>query len=69
MEMLELRGLHKTFNPGTVNEKIALNGVSLTMEAGDFATIVWLQWRGQIHPLQRHHRRFRRRRGQHHAGR
>ena len=26
MEMLELRGLHKTFNPGTVNEKIALNG-------------------------------------------
>ena len=35
MEMLELRGLHKTFNPGTVNEKIALNGVSLTMEAGD----------------------------------
>ena len=36
MEMLELRGLHKTFNPGTVNEKIALNGVSLTMEAGDF---------------------------------
>ena len=30
MEMLELRGLHKTFNPGTVNEKIALNGVSLT---------------------------------------
>ena len=40
MEMLELRGLHKTFNPGTVNEKVALNGVSLTMEAGDFATIV-----------------------------
>ena len=40
MEMLELRDLHKTFNPGTVNEKIALNGVSLTMEAGDFATIV-----------------------------
>ena len=40
MEMLELRDLHKTFNPGTVNEKVALNGVSLTMEAGDFATIV-----------------------------
>ena len=38
--MLELRDLHKTFNPGTVNEKVALNGVSLTMEAGDFATIV-----------------------------
>ena len=40
MEMLQLNDLHKTFNPGTVNEKIALNGVSLTMEAGDFATIV-----------------------------
>ena len=40
MEMLELKNLHKTFNPGTVNEKVALNGVSLTMEAGDFATIV-----------------------------
>ena len=40
MKMLELQNLHKTFNPGTVNEKVALNGVSLTMEAGDFATIV-----------------------------
>ena len=40
MEMLELQDLHKTFNPGTVNEKVALNGVSLKMEAGDFATIV-----------------------------
>ena len=29
MEMLELNNLHKTFNPGTVNEKVALNGVSL----------------------------------------
>ena len=40
MEMLQLNDLHKTFNPGTVNEKVALNGVSLHMEAGDFATIV-----------------------------
>jgi len=40
MEMLELQDLHKTFNPGTVNEKVALNGVSLKMKAGDFATIV-----------------------------
>ena len=39
MEMLELNDLHKTFNPGTVNEKVALNGVSLRMEAGDFATV------------------------------
>ena len=40
MEMLQLNDLHKTFNPGTVNEKVALNGVSLQMETGDFATIV-----------------------------
>ena len=40
MEMLQLNDLHKTFNPGTVNEKVALNSVSLHMEAGDFATIV-----------------------------
>ena len=40
MEMLELNNLHKTFNPGTVNETVALSGVSLHMEAGDFATIV-----------------------------
>ena len=40
MEMLQLNDLHKTFNPGTVNEKVALHGVSLHMEAGDFATIV-----------------------------
>ena len=38
--LLELKNIGKTFNPGTVNEKVALNGVSLQMEAGDFATIV-----------------------------
>mgnify|MGYP000113911752 CR=1 FL=1 len=59
MEMLQLNDLHKTFNPGTVNEKVALNGVSLHMEAGDFAPS-WLQRRGQIHPVQRHHRRLHR---------
>lgn len=40
MEMLHLHKIRKTFNPGTVNEKVALNGVSLHMAAGDFATIV-----------------------------
>ena len=40
--MLDIQNLSKTFNPGTVNEKVALNGVSLHMEAGDFATIVGL---------------------------
>lgn len=38
--MLELRNVHKTFNPGTVNEKTALAGLSLKLERGDFVTIV-----------------------------
>lgn len=38
--MLKLTNIKKVFNPGTVNEKVALNGVSLTVENGDFATIV-----------------------------
>ena len=40
MEMLELNNLHKTFNPGTVNEKKALNGVDLHLNSGDFVTIL-----------------------------
>ena len=38
--MLELSGVRKTFNPGTVNEKKALNGIDLKLEQGDFVTIV-----------------------------
>ena len=38
--MLELRNICKTFNPGTVNEKKALDGLSVTLEDGDFVTIV-----------------------------
>lgn len=38
--MLELTNLHKTFNKGTINEKPALRGVSLTLKAGDFCTII-----------------------------
>ena len=38
--MLEVKGIYKTFNPGTVNEKRALNGVDLTMEDGDFITVI-----------------------------
>lgn len=38
--MLEIKNIHKTFNPGTINEKIALNGVSLTLNEGDFVTII-----------------------------
>ena len=39
-EMLEIRNVHKTFNPGTINEKHALNGVNLKLEEGDFVTVI-----------------------------
>lgn len=38
--MLEIKNIYKTFNPGTVNEKTALNGVSLFLEDGDFVTVI-----------------------------
>ena len=38
--MLEIRDIYKTFNPGTINEKRALRGVSLTLEDGDFVTVI-----------------------------
>lgn len=40
MQMLEVKNIYKTFNPGTVNEKCALNGVSLKLEDGDFVTVI-----------------------------
>ncbi len=38
--MLELQNVTKVFNPGTVNEKIAVNDVSLKLEDGDFVTVI-----------------------------
>ena len=38
--MLRLKNIRKVFNEGTVNEKVALDGVTLTVEDGEFATIV-----------------------------
>jgi len=38
--MLELKNIYKTFNPGTVNQKKALNGISLTLNEGDFVTVI-----------------------------
>ena len=38
--MLKLNDIAKTFNPGTVNEKRALDGVSLHLAPGDFVTVV-----------------------------
>ena len=38
--MLEIRDIYKTFNPGTINAKKALNGLSLKLEDGDFVTVI-----------------------------
>ncbi len=38
--MLQIRQIKKTFNPGTVNEKTALQNLSLHIKEGDFATII-----------------------------
>lgn len=38
--MLRLEEIWKTFNVGTVNEKTALSGLSLTLNDGDFVTVI-----------------------------
>lgn len=38
--MLEIKNIYKTFNKGTVNEKSALSGLNLTLNDGDFCTVI-----------------------------
>ena len=38
--MLQISHISKTFNPGTVNEKKALDGIDLHLDSGDFVTIL-----------------------------
>ena len=38
--MLTLTNVKKTFNPGTINEKVALAGVNLHLAPGDFVTVI-----------------------------
>ena len=38
--MLKLENVWKTFNPGTVNEKVALRSLNLEMQEGDFVTVI-----------------------------
>ena len=38
--MLSVNGIYKKFNTGTINEKEALTNVSLTLEEGDFVTLI-----------------------------
>ena len=58
--MLKIENASKTFNPGTINEKVALDHISLILEDGDFATIVGSrrQRSGKIHTVQCHRRKL-----------
>ena len=38
--MLEIKNIYKTFNEGTINEKKVFEGLSLTLEEGDFVTVI-----------------------------
>ena len=38
--MLEIKDVSKVFNPGTVNEKLALDKINLTLNEGDFVTVI-----------------------------
>jgi len=38
--MLKIENIRKVFNAGTVNEKVALNGLSLELKPGDFVTVI-----------------------------
>lgn len=38
--MLKITNLQKTFNPGTINEKVALDGLNLHLKDGDFVTVI-----------------------------
>ncbi len=38
--MLKIENVRKVFNPGTVNEKVALSGLNLELQPGDFVTVI-----------------------------
>ena len=38
--MLIIENVRKVFNEGTVNEKVALNGLNLELKPGDFVTVI-----------------------------
>ena len=38
--MLEIKNISKTFNAGTINEKRALDNLSLKLDEGDFVSVI-----------------------------
>ena len=47
--MLDLKNVSKTFNPGTVNAKTALNDLTLHLDEGDFVTVIGGNGAGKVH--------------------
>ena len=47
--MLNISHISKSFNPGTPNEKLVLNDLSLNVEKGDFITIIFHIRMGILH--------------------
>ncbi|MFK5922981.1 MAG: ATP-binding cassette domain-containing protein, partial [Verrucomicrobiota bacterium] len=45
--MLQVSAIHKTFNPGTVNEVRALRGVDLKIEEGSFVVVLGMNGSGK----------------------
>ncbi len=45
--MIKLEHISKVFHPATVNENLAINDVSLTVNSGDFITIVGVTGQGR----------------------
>ena len=43
--MLELKNIYKTFNPGTINEKRALNGLNLKLNEGVHWKVLPDRWK------------------------
>ena len=48
--MLKVNRISKTFNPGTINEKKALDNLSLNLKEGDFVTVVGGNGAGKSNP-------------------
>jgi putative ABC transport system ATP-binding protein len=60
--MLLIQDVHKTFNAGSINEKIALCGINLHLKPGDFVTVIGGNGAGKstlmnaiagVHPIER----------------
>jgi len=47
--MLRVENIRKTFNKGSINEKTALDNVSLYLDEGEFVTVIGEMERGSQH--------------------